>query len=193
MIEVIVKQLDARRDPGGSTVWIEGVAIDVIDTDQIDDGDLQGLELAEKLFVTSHRWALQSATSLTLECGGLSVATRMAQAPALVATKVSAISGARRRLPHRRASDVFDLYRLVQEHDWDGGLSRALLDAPLGIGALVGAGLSATVVAQSERTARLLRAGNAEMSSIGPLDLVDVIGRLAEFLSRDRTVEKYTS
>ena len=88
---------------------------------------------------------------------------------------------------------MFDLDRLVQEHDRDGGLSRALLDAPLGIGALVGAGLSATVVAQSERTARLLRAGNAEMSSIGPLDLVDVIGRLAEFLSRDRTVEKYIS
>ena len=190
LIEVIVAQLDARRDPGGSTAWIDGIAIDVIDTDPIVEGDLEGLELAEQLFVTSHRWALQSATPVTLECAGSSVTSRVAQTPALVATKVSAILGARRRLPHKRASDVFDLYRLVQEHDRYGGLSRALLDAPLGIGALVGAGLTASVVEQSERTARLLSAGNAEMSAIGRLDLLEVIAPLAGFLHRDQRFER---
>lgn len=186
LIEVIVEQLGARRVPGGSTAWIDGIAIDVIDTDPIVEGDLEGLELAEQLFVAGHRWALQSATPVTLECAGSCVTTRVAQVPALVATKVSAILGARRRLPHKRASDVFDLYRLVQEHDRDGGLSRALLDAPLGIGALVGAGLSASVIEQSERTARLLSAGSEEMSSIGRLDLLEVIAPVAEFLHRDR-------
>jgi hypothetical protein len=53
----------AARTVGGSR------SIDVIDTKSFRDEDLDGLDPGDRLFVVSHRWALDTATDTELVAG----------------------------------------------------------------------------------------------------------------------------
>jgi hypothetical protein len=66
-LEVLANLTDAERDPTAQhRVYLEGTKIEIIGTRSIRDVDLDGLQDLEVLFVASHRWALESATPLTL-------------------------------------------------------------------------------------------------------------------------------
>lgn len=132
----------------------------------------------------SHRWALDSATATELVAGDAAASIRVATPAALVAMKSGALLGGRAREPRKRASDLYDIYRLVLEHDRRGGIAEALAAAPHDLGRMVGHALDLRVVDEPERAVRQLIGGGAEMSTVVSEDLRDVIGPLVDQLGR---------
>ena len=174
-VEVIATSV-GQHDPSNSNrAVIDGITIDVIDTESFRPEDLVGIDSADRLFVVSHRWALDTATATELIAGGEVASIRVATPSALVAMKSGALLGGRMREPRKRASDLYDLYRLVLEHDRTGGIADALSAAPFDLGHLVADALEARIVEEPERAVRWLLDGGTEMSNVTPDDLRDVI------------------
>lgn len=98
--------------------------------------------------------------------------------------KSGAVLGGRPREPRKRASDLYDVYRLVLECDRTGVIADALVAAPFELGHLVGEALRARVIDEPERAARWLLGGGVEMSAVMPHDLSDVMGPLVDRLLR---------
>ena len=130
----------------------------------------------------SHRFALDTATETELVAGGAMASIRVATPAALVAMKSGALRGGRAREPRKRASDLYDLYRLVLEYDRTGGIAAALTAAPFGLGRLVGEAVRSSVVDEPERAVRWLLVGGPEMGAVTADDLRDVAGPLVERL-----------
>lgn len=181
-VEVIATSIGQHDPSNPSRAVVDGITIDVIDTEPFRPEDLNGVDPADQLFVVSHRWALDTATELELVAGSDVASIRVATPSALVAMKSGALLGGRRREPRKRASDLYDLYRLVLEYDRTGGITNALQAAPFDLGQLVGDALAARVVEEPERAVRWLIDGGPEMAALTPDDLRDVIGPLAERL-----------
>ena len=181
-VEVIASSI-GKVDPSNPTrVIIDGVKVDVIETGGSAPEDLEGIAVVGRLFVVSHRWALDTATDTDIVVGDVHASIRVALPAALVGTKTGALLGGRPREPHKRASDLYDLYRLTAEFDRTGAVAGALDAAPFGLGQLVGEALQSLVVDNAERAARWLVDGGSEMSVLTPDDLLDVIGPLSERL-----------
>jgi hypothetical protein len=183
-VEVITSSIGSPDPSNAGRVIVDGVKIDVIDTESFKYEDLDGIDLGGRLFVVSHRWALDTATDTELVTGEATASIRVATPPALVAMKSGAVLGGRTREPRKRASDLYDLYRLVLEYDRTGGIAEALTAAPFGLGLLVGQALQTSVVEEPERAVRWLLNGGPEMGAVTPDDLRDVIGPLADRLLR---------
>ncbi len=183
-IDLITSSIGDADPANRSRVLIDGVKVDIIDTAAFRYDDLEGIDIGDRLFVVGHRWALDTATRIEIVVADATAAIRVAPPLALVATKSAALLGGRRNEPHKRASDLYDIYRLTVEYDRVGGVAGALLAAPFGLGNLVGEALGSLVVDQPERAARWLFDGGAEMRSVTPDDLRDVIGPLVERLLR---------
>jgi len=183
-IEVITSSIGAVDPTNPNRVLIDGVRVDVIDTESFRYDDLDGVELADRLFVVSHRWALESATETEITAGTATAHLRVATVAALVAMKTGALFGGRHREPRKRASDLYDLYRLVLEHDRAGETTAALAAAPFGLGHLVADALRASVLDEPERALRQLRDGGPEASRLSVDDLQDLLTPLVEHLSR---------
>lgn len=182
-VEVIASMAGAVNESNHNRVVVEGVKVDVIDTASLRHEDLVGLDVADQLFVVSHRWALDTATETELVAGPANASIRVATSAALVAMKSGAVLGGRLREPSKMASDLFDLYRLAVEYERTGAISDALASAPLGLGPLVAYGLRTVVLDQPERAVRRLLAGGPEIAAVTAGDLVDVLGPLADQLS----------
>jgi hypothetical protein len=178
-VEVITSSIGTPDPTNPGRVFVDGVTIDVIDTESFRYEDLDGLDPGDRLFVVSHRWALDAATDTELVAGDATASIRVATPPALVAMKSGALLGGRTREPRKRASDLYDLYRLVLEYDRAGGIADALTAAPFGLGPLVGEALRSRVIEEPERAIRWLLEGGPEMNAVTPDDLHDVIGPLA--------------
>lgn len=183
-VEVITSSIGSPDPSNPNRVLIAGVTIDVIDTEPFEPQDLDGLDTGDQLFVVSHRWALDTATGTEIAAGGETASIRVATAPALVAMKSGAVSCDHRREPRKRASDLYDLYRLILEYDRTGAISEALTAAPHSLGRLVADALRAHVVDEPERAIRSLLDGGPEMSAVTADDLRDVIGPLVDRLGR---------
>lgn len=183
-VEVIATSIGQHDPSNPSRAIVEGITIDVIDTESFRPEDLDGVDSANQLFIVSHRWALDTATATELVAGDEVASIRVATPSALVAMKSGAILGGRMREPRKRASDLYDLYRLVLEYDRGGGIADALSAAPFDLGHLVADALAARIVDEPERAVRWLLAGGPEMSNVTPDDLRNVIGPLAERLRR---------
>lgn len=183
-VEVITSSIGALDASGPNRVLVEGVKIDVIDTESLRYKDLDGIDLDDRLFVVSHRWGLDTATDTELVTGEATASIRVATPAALVAMKSGAVLGGRSREPRKRASDLYDLYRLVLEYDRTGGIAEALTAAPFGLGNLVGEALRTRVVEEPERAVRWLLDGGPEMGAVTPDDLCDLIGPLVDRLLR---------
>lgn len=181
-VEVITSSIGTPDPANPGRVFVDGVTIDVIDTESFRHEDLDGLDPGDRLFVVSHRWALDTATDTELVAGDASASIRVATPPALVAMKSGALLGGRTREPRKRASDLYDLYRLVLEYDRNGGIADVLTAAPFGLGPLVGEALRSRVVEEPERAIRWLLDGGPEMNAVTPDDLRDVIGPLVDRL-----------
>lgn len=181
-VEVIASSIGTLDPSNPNRVLVDGVKIDVIDTESFQDEDLAGIDLNDRLFIVSHRWALDTATETEIVAGDASASIRVATPPALVAMKSGAVLGGRRREPRKRASDLYDLYRLVLAYDRTGGIADALVAAPFGLGHLVADALRGRVAKEPERAVRWLLEGGQEMSTVRANDLRDVFGPLVDRL-----------
>lgn len=182
-VEVITSSIGEPDPSNPNRVLIDGIKVDVIDTESFQYEDLDGIDPVDRLFVVSHRWALDTATETEIVAGEVTAAIPVATPPALVAMKSGAVLGGRPREPRKRASDLYDLYRLVLEFDRTGGIGDALAAAPFGLGRLVADALQDRVVEQPERAVRWLLDGGPETSSVSADDLRDVLGPLVDRLA----------
>ena len=182
-VEMIASTVGARDPSNPNRVLIDGVKVDVIDTESLQEEELHGIDPDDRLFLVSHRWALDTATEVQIAAGDATAAVRVATPSALVAMKAGAVSGGRRREPRKRASDLYDLYRLVLEYDRSGGTADQLRDGMFGLGHLVGEALRGSVLGQPERAARWLLDGGPDMGTITADDLADVIAPLVHRLA----------
>jgi hypothetical protein len=182
-VEVIASSVGAPDPSNPNRVLVEGVNVDVIDTESFRYEDLEGVEPDDRLFVVSHRWALDTATETEIVAGTETASIRVATPGSLVAMKSGAVLGGRPQEPRKRASDLYDLYRLVLEYDRTGGIGNALLAAPFGLGHLVADALRSRVLDEPERAVRWLLGGGPEMSAVTPDDLRDVLGPVVDRLA----------
>ena len=118
---------------------IDEVKVDLIATSAVTDDDLDGLGDKDRLFVAGHRWAFEGAEPSRLTVQGADpVAIRVATPAGLVATKSHAIGyPTSRRRSTKSASDLLDLFRLVDLCNRDSQLSGELRGAPGGIGRII--------------------------------------------------------
>ena len=181
-VEVITSSVGAPDASSPNRVLVDGVKIDVIDTGSLRYEDLDGIDLDARLCGVRPRCALDTATEPASVAGEVTASIRVATPPALVAMKSGAVLGGRSREPRKRASDLYDLYRLVLEYDRTAGIAELLTAAPFGLGRLVGEALRTRVVEEPERAVRWLRDGGPEMSAVTADDLRDVIGPLVDRL-----------
>lgn len=127
VVEVLGRLDGAERDPDNpDRVLIDGVPVDVIATMPLDDVDIdQGVE---ELFVFAHRFALESADHVSVVLEGpepIEGVLPLASAAGLVATKLCGVQGYRRP-PDKKATDAYDLYRLLDYLDADGEMALEL-------------------------------------------------------------------
>lgn len=177
-VEVIASSVGSVDPSNPNRVLIDGVKIDVIDTESFRAADLEGVTPEDQLFVVSHRWALDTATGAEIVAGDAVARIAVATPSALVAMKSGAVLRGRPRDPRKLASDLYDVYRLLLEHDRTGAVAEALEAAPFGLGRLVGNALRTRVVEEPERAVRWLLQGGPEMATVGPDDLSDVVSPL---------------
>jgi len=183
-VEVITSSIGHVDPTNPNRAIVDGIRVDVIDTETFVGDDLHGIAATDRLFVVSHRWALDSATRIELVAGDAAASIRVATPAALVAMKAGAVFGGRSRQPRKRASDLYDIYRLVLEYDRRGNIAEALSKAPHELGRMVGRALDERVGGEPERAARWLFDGGPEMSTVTADDLRDVIGPLVDRLRR---------
>jgi hypothetical protein len=179
-----------HRDPDSGVLTVDGVKVDVIDTEAIDADDLDGIVGPDRLFVAGHRYALESAAVATVVDGtgaGAPSATFALATPAgLIGTKIHALQTRPERNSPKRSSDLYDIYRLAAAHHQ--AIVVALCDAPFDLGQLVVDALHESVLDDPTRAVRPLRlADDVALNTLTADDLVDVVGHLADDLASGRT------
>ena len=134
-IEALLALSDAQPDPTGAhRVRVAGTKVELIGVGPVDDRSFDGMTDMQTLFVATHTWALDTATSLTLVAGADSTVRAtgpIATPAALFAMKLHAIQDRRATSrPEKRSSDALDLYRLLLQLDAGGSLRTALSTGP---------------------------------------------------------------
>lgn len=158
------------RDSGTEVVRLDvgGTKVEIIETSALNPADVAEVEPERaRLFVLAHRWALESATLLRIGVTGsdLEVEVPVATASALVATKLHAIQD--RNDDRKKASDAWDLFRLIDlnagSHDFAGDIGTA----PEGLAALMHAGVLRIFRAEVTRTRRWMQVyGEPEWAAV---------------------------
>ncbi len=181
------------REAGMSDLLeINGVKVDVMSTeplpstfDELPDADL------DRLFVLGHRWALDTAESLSVSVvsgAGSAVpepaALMVATAPALVACKFHAIADRRDSRSAKRETDAIDLVRLLRDLVRAPEGAEQYSSAPFDLAALVSAQVEHWFVDGAVRTARLINlSAGAGDPMLDPSDVATIgglcIGQLA--------------
>ncbi|MFA5890830.1 MAG: nucleotidyl transferase AbiEii/AbiGii toxin family protein [Actinomycetota bacterium] len=165
------------RPQANGVILAGGEKVDLISVGDYAVADLPE-NAGERAFVLAHRWALDGASRLTLvvtTSGGAvaaAVTTPVASVASLVAMKLASTRARRRGAQHKRASDVFDVFRLLSAHDADGSVARALQSAPGDLAPIVRDLASVVLVEEAVRSARWLQAaGDPQMQDVTAEDL----------------------
>ena len=122
VVEILATAHHSEQHP----LLVDNVKVDLIPTSPIVDGDLDGFEDDDLLFLAGHRWAFEGAEPARLSTAGshpldIDVATTAG----LVAAKSHAVGYPRSgRRATKHGSDLLDLVRLVDLYN--GGLMSAL-------------------------------------------------------------------
>jgi Nucleotidyl transferase AbiEii toxin, Type IV TA system len=184
--QLLVEAGIAEPDPGDRAhrVFIDGTKLEIIDTQAIpvDVSDIAAP--LPRLFVLGHRWALESAESLRIVVAASDVdATLPVAVPAaLVATKLHAFCD--RQQDEKRASDAYDIYRLLETRDREGAIAEATNDGPLGLAEVVREVMADRFVDGAVRVVRYLKTyGDPGWPTIDADDIRRVVG---SFTSRLR-------
>jgi hypothetical protein len=165
-------------------VYIEETKVEVIGTGAVTELDLEDLDDRQIHFVAAHRWALETATPVTLiGDDGTRANVPMARSSALIAMKLHAIQD--RRLvggSDKRGGDAWDIYRLITDLDVDTTAKELRSMLPSLIRVVIAAA-NEILVERASRTRGWLRTGDAEMASVASDDLIaagtDLIERIA--------------
>jgi hypothetical protein len=179
-----------RRDPSSGTLTVDGVKVDVIDTEAITSDDLDGIAGPDRLFVAGHRYALESATVATV-VAGTGADAPMASFPlatpaGLIGTKIHALQTRPDRNSPKRSTDLYDIYRLAAAHH--DAIVLAFNDAPFDLRQLVADALHQSVLNDPTRAVRPLRlADDVALNTLTTDDLIDVLGPLADDLATGST------
>lgn len=167
---------------GAGVILEDGTKIDVITTGSWTTDDLPEDDL-DRMFILGHWWAVQTAEAAELRVvdGSKTAATAriaVAAPAALVACKLQSCRR-RRRDPAKAVSDIYDIYRLLVEHDREGGVAAALASGPEDLGRWCARALTETFVTDGARSARRLSvsARGPAMTDVGAIDL-EVVGSL---------------
>ena len=186
----LVRSSLARRD---STTASTRLFIKVEPSDAIDDEtkveiietmSVTAVEAASiepersRLFVVAHRWALESATECTVAVvnTGVRETLPVATSAAIVAMKLHSIQD--RTDDRKRASDAWDLYRLLDSHNRSGEISRAFVAGPDLLAGLADDALSRIFKSAATQTRRwVIGFGEPEW---GDLLTVDALTDLAD-------------
>lgn len=182
----VLRHLDGAvlDDARAHRVYVDGTKVEVIATNAITESDLVGLDDRQTLFVASHRWALETATPLTLAGdGGVRATIPVARPSALVAMKLHAIQDRRAGGGlDKRAGDAWDLYRMLSDLD-TSVLASELSDALPSLRRVVVAAAQEILVDRAGRTTGWLRGGDAAMASVTAEELItagtDLLNRVS--------------
>jgi hypothetical protein len=132
--QVLIDAGIAEPDPEGrpQRVFVDGAKLEIIDTQPL-AADVTDIDALPRLFVLGHRWALETAAPVHVIVSGTDVdaVLPMATPAALVATKLHAYCD--RHDDDKRASDAYDIYRLLATRDAAGELADATKDGPPGL------------------------------------------------------------
>jgi hypothetical protein len=181
----VLRNLDGASAGDGPAyrVYLDGTRVEVIGTSAVTEPDLDGLDDRQVLFVAGHRWALETATPVTLTGdGGIRATVPMARASALVAMKLGAIQDRRATGGlDKRGSDAWDMYRLLTDLDI-GVIAAEVRSTVAPLRRALAAAATEILVEHAARTIGWLRSGDAEMASLRADDLIavgtDLVGRL---------------
>lgn len=110
-----------------------------------------------RLFVLAHRWALESATPRRIVVSGTDVEATVpvATPAALLAMKLHSIQD--RSEDRKRASDAWDVLRLLSQCNGGGAMGADIRRSPAGLAALVTEALDRVFRAEATRTRRWVR------------------------------------
>jgi len=187
-IEALLALPSAEPDPTGRhRVRVAGTKVEIIGVGPVDDHSFDGMTELQTLFVGAHKWALATATSLTLVAAANPMvrATSPFAAPAaLFAMKLHAVQDRRATSrPEKRGSDALDLYRLLLDLDADGSLRAALADSPALLRGVIRSASQKVLIDNAVRTRGWMaavtdQAGNVTADELRYLGqpLVDALG-----------------
>jgi Nucleotidyl transferase AbiEii toxin, Type IV TA system len=157
LIDAGIARHDAADPP--NRVYIGGTKVEIIETGTVEVAETGRIEPDRaRLFVLAHRWALDTATpcTITVVDSDLQVDVSVATAPALIAMKLHAIQD--RHEDRKRASDAWDLYRLLDANLWTSSFQEAFTTTPGDLLELIDESLERVFRSEVTRTRRWLRA-----------------------------------
>jgi hypothetical protein len=185
-VETLLDVPGARADPTGAhRVLIDGIKVEIQPTEAFVSADLDGLTDEQILYVGAHRYALESATAMTLaaQTEHVRATVPVATPGALFAMKLHAIED---RRPSggldKRAGDAWDLYRILLDLDRTAAVRHELAAIPTSLRSLIAQAAERILVERAVRTVRLLKAGDERMAVVTAEELqalaLPVVGAL---------------
>jgi hypothetical protein len=179
--QLLVEAGIAEADPAERQhrVFIDGTKLEIIDTQPLPT-DVSDLATLDRLFVLGHRWAFESAEPLrvVVAASDVDVALPVAVPAALVATKLHAFCD--RQQEAKRASDAYDIYRLLEMRDREGEMADATSNGLPGLAEVVREVMVERFVEDAVRAVRYLKAyGDPAWPAIDADDIRRVTGSYA--------------
>lgn len=169
-IEALLDVPGAHADPSGAhRVLIDGIKVEVQGTEPFSPADLDGLTDKQMLYVGAHRYALESATPVTLvaQVEQARASVPVATPGALFAMKLHAIED-RRAVGglDKRAGDAWDMYRILLDLDRSGEVRDELSALPAPLRRVVADTAWRVLVERPTRAVSWLKAGDERMAAI---------------------------
>lgn len=135
-IAVLRALSSATVDPAGGLhrVLLQGTKVELLEVGRMPAAaELGELSERQRLFVSSHSWALATATPLTIALTGsdrIQATAPFATPAALVAMKLHAIQDRSGAGQAKRAGDAWDLHQLLSHHNRQGQISDTFRTGP---------------------------------------------------------------
>lgn len=177
-IETLLHVPGAHADPTGAhRVLIDGIKVEVQGTEPFTPSDLEGLTDKQVLYVGAHRYALESAATVTLvsQSDQVRATVPVATPGALFAMKLHAIED---RRPSggldKRAGDAWDIYRLLLDLDGNGAVRDELVELPQPLQRVIADAAERTLVGRATRSVSWLKAGDDRMAVVTAEELQEL-------------------
>lgn len=179
-VEALLDVPGAHLDPTGAhRVLIDGIKIEVQGTEPFAPDDLDGLTDKQILYVGAHRYALESATAVTLvaQAEHVSATVPVATPGALFSMKLHAIEDRRAGGGlDKRAGDAWDMYRILLDLDRGGEVRDELSALPARLRQVVSETTERIFIQRAARTVSWLKAGDERMATIA-LEELQALGQ----------------
>jgi hypothetical protein len=145
----------AVTDTSSIRLFIGDTKVEIIETERLNPTEAADIEPERsRMFVLAHRWALETATVVTISVTDTEVQgiVPVATPAALVTMKLHSIQD--RSQDRKRASDAWDLFRLLQTHNAAGEITAAIAHGPPGLAPIAATALDRIFRTDVTRTRR---------------------------------------